>query len=686
MASLGEKFKNIFANGVMGDGPAEQEKKLAAFIKQRVQDTRSASSRISHEGIWMTNIAYCLGFDSVYYDTTVRQFKVVGRANQQLVRSRLHINKILPTLQNRLARLTKSRPKFQVRPESSEQQDKDAARLGDQILDMLWQKEEMAKKIIDLFMWVQQCGHAYLKTCWDPTLGKVMSDPETGEIEFEGDVRVDVVSPFEVFPDPLAKTFRECQWVVQAKIRKLDYFRTHYPEKGNQVKEEGVWLLSAQYEGRINSLNVQGPSQSGIDQVAKNSAIELIYYEKRSRKHPNGRMVVVANDIVLEDKELPLGEFPFVKFDDIIVAGKYYSEAVVTHLRPIQDQYNRLINKRAQWTNKLLAGKYLVARGSNLTAESLNDQSGEVLEYNNVPNAAQPQSLDIPVMPAYAYQEEERLSLMYDDVSGLNEVSRGQPPGGITAAIGLQYLAEQDDTRIGIMSRRHELGLAQFGRLLLIMVERFYQTPRLLKIAGQNMDYQVKEFLGADLKGNTDVSVVEGSTLPGSITAKRDFILTLYNQGLLGDPADPKTREKVLKQIEFGDVASVWEDYSLDMHQIRRTLDQLENGEPMDPPNEFDNNELHFIEKNKYRKGDKFKALSVEQQELLLADMENRLTLVMEKENPELAQRSLQVAQDEAALQETLAQQQQGVGLPTEDELLTAQDEGLTNQLEVEGL
>jgi len=600
------------------------DKRVCEFIKKKIEEVRSSGSRVTFEGQVMTNIAYLLGFDSVYYDTTSRQFKTVGRAHSYLKRNRIHVNKIISRAQNRLSRLLKSRPKYIVKPNSNDTEDKDAARLSEQVLEMIWEKEKMPARLIDLYMWVQQAGHAYLKVSWDPNLGNLIEDPLTGESEFEGDVRIDVVSPFEIFPDPLAKTLDDCRWVVQAKVRSLQYFRDNYPGIGDQVKEEGAWLLSVQYEQRINNLTVTGPT-TGIANQMKDSAIELVYYEKRCKKYPNGRMIICANGVKLEDKELPNGEFPFVKFDDIVIGGKYNSESVITHARPIQDQLNRVISMRAAWTNRLLAGKYLVARGSGLHAEQLNDQSGEVLEYNPVPNAPPPAAMPAPAMPSYAYEEEKTLDAMLDDIFGINEASRGVPPGGVTAAIALSWLSEQDDTRIGIVARRNELALAKTMQLALKSAQKNYITPRVLKIAGQNLEYTVKEFEGQDMRENNDVMVIEGSTLPGSITAKRDFIITLFQQGLFGNPQDPSVSQKVLKMLEFGDVGEVWEDTALDSNQVKRDIDNLEKGFPMEEAHELDNHEIHIREKNRYRKGDKFLTLEPWQQQILLTNIEQHL-------------------------------------------------------------
>lgn len=616
----------------------QDEIDLVQFVRKRVEESRSSASRISHEGIWMTNIAYLIGFDSVYYDTQARQFKAVGRTNQFVKRNRIHVNKILPTIQNRLARLCKNPPKYDVRPNSSNSEDKEAARLSLDILTMIWDKQKINGKRIPLYMWTQQCGHAYVKVAFDDQMGEPMISPDGSELEgYEGDIRVDVTSPFEIFPDTLAKNMEESVWFVQAKIRKLDYFKSHYPERGHLVKEEAAWLLSTQYESKINSLNTQGFVEGGASlQKMKGAAIELTYYERRSRKHPYGRMVSTANGVLLGDKPLPVGEVPLVKFDDVLVAGKFYSESIITHLRPVQDQFNRVIQKRAEWTNKLLAGKYIGFRGSNLTQESLNDQSGEVVMVDPVPNApdaGRPVPMQVPSIPSFAYQEEQSLEKHMYDISGISEVSRGQLPAAGIPAIGMQLLTEQDDTRIGVMTEANEDGWAQVGHLILLYVEKFFTMPRLLKIAGSNLEYTVKSFIGADIRGNCDVMVIPGSTLPGSKSLRRQEILNTYSQGLLGDPKDEKVRQNVLEMLEYGDIAEVWLDQGLDKAQINKSIKMIEE-EKLPPIQKLDNHQAFIVELNRYRKSDKFDALSDISKQIFMECLNGHVQMIIDLQTP----------------------------------------------------
>lgn len=616
--------------------PKEQQD-IVDHVRSKVQQIRNTANRTATEQIWMTNIAYVSGFDNVNWNTSLSQFMPNSSAggfpsnrNRQI-----KVNKILATIQNRLARLLKNPPQYDVKPESQTVDDKDAARLAIDILNDLWDKQQINTKRIPLMMWVQECGHAYIKAIWDDQLGKEMMDPMTGELAYEGDVRIEVVSPFEVFPNPMAKSFEDVldSWVIQCKVRPLDYFKTHYPDRGDAVKEESVWLMSLQYENRANSYNARTGSQQ--NEGEKNCAIEMVKYEARSKKYPNGRMIVCANGILLEDKPLPCGQIPFAKFDDIIVAGKYYSEAVVTHLRPIQDQFNETIRKRAEWTRRLLAGKYSAARGTGIQQEALNDQSGELLYYTpvpNAPNAGQPTQMQVPNIPQWAYNETDALEKYFNDISGISEVSQGSLPSASIPAIGMQLLVEQDMTRIGVMTEQHERSWARVGTLILKLVEEYYQMPRKLKIAGPNRSFMIRQITGEDLHGNTDVYVIRGSSLPDSKALKRTDIMNAYQQGLLGDPQDPRVREKVLGLIEFGDIQGMWEDFSLDMNQIKRGIEQLEQGQMVEV-SELDNHAMWVQELNRYRKSDKWDETDPAIQQLFLDTLEEHVKAQMELSN-----------------------------------------------------
>lgn len=637
------------------DDQTQEEKDLASYVRNKLEESRSNANRIASEGLWLTNVAYVMGFDSITFNTATRQFVPLNTATPYLTKNRVTWNKILPKVQNRLARLCKVPPRFDTIPDSASEEDKDAALLGLDILTDIWQREEINRKRIPMMMWMQQCGHAYLKVTWDGESGKEMMNPETGEIGREGRCRIDVVSAFEVFPDPLAKELDEddCARLIHAKVRKLDYFQNTY-DRGYMVKAEGNWLQSLQYEARVNTMSVNSPGGSASDEQGNHdSAIEMSLYEKPGKKHRKGRHIVVANGVLLKDGELPVGMYPFAKFDDVVIGGKYNSEACVTHARPLQDQWNATVARRGEWVRKMLAGKYIAAKGHGLAKEALNDRNGEVVEYNPVPMAGPPQAMDIPQIPQYAYQETVEIESGMSDIFGLSEVAQGRLPSAGIPAKGMELLLEADETRAGIEIEQHEHAYARLGTLILKHIEAFAKTKRSIQKRQAQGGFQIKEYTGKDLRGNTAVMVVRGSTVPTSKAMRRQEIFNAYQQGLLGDPADPAVRQKVMQLTEFGDVAGMWKSYASDMQQIKRTVEDIETGvvvpndmaqgpvpqgvSAIQSASEYDNHILYIQELNEYRKSDKYDLLDETQKKALLEVMDAHLEWQTRLSNPQVA-------------------------------------------------
>jgi len=610
-----------------GDEPPQEEKDIIAYVETKLDEVRRSTNRTAHESVWLNNSAAILGHSNLSWDSAVKTFRNNDAASGR--KNKYQTNRLLPLIQNRTARLCRSAPKYEVRPNSMDSEDKDAASLGREVINQVWDQQKLNRKRIDLYMWKQQAGHSYLKVCWDGDVGDVMTDPMTGQTTKQGDIRIDVTPAFEIYPDPAAKTMEELTWLVQTKIRPLSYFRTQYGEKGALVKEEQTALLGLQYQTKINSMSSRSDGD-GAGQRLKNTAVEKALYEAPTDKYPEGRMIITASGQLLEDKPLPCGKIPFVKFDDVVVGGKFYSEAIITHLRPMQLQINRLINQRVEWTQKLLAGKYTVARGAGIHQEAMDDQSGEIVEYDPVPTASdggRPEAIQTPMIPQYAYTEEDRMVTSMNDIAGISDVSQGKLPSASIPALGMQILQEADSTRLGIVTEADEHSWSQVGNLILKYAQKYYSEPRLLKVSNGN-SYQVKNFTGADLRENHDVVVVPGSTQPNSLVLKRQDIMNLLQSGLIGPMGDPTTMERALNMMQYGDLAEVWKTTNLKQMQIKRVIEQIESGVPP-VITEFDDAGYWFKELNDFRLSDKFEKLHPMMKQMVTALMQQCVIQLM---------------------------------------------------------
>lgn len=606
----------------------KQEQELCDWVKSKIEEIRQGSARVAHEAIWMQNIAAVLGFTGLQYNAVTKSLQPINRVGNASRRNRMQVNKLLPALQTRLAKLTKNPPKYDVRPNDMTQEAKDNARFKLDILNAKWDDLKINQKRYELMMFAEECGHAYLGINWDDSLGNLIEDPETGEVMFEGDIRIDVISPFEIFPDPLAKSFEEAKYLIRAKVRPLHYFIDQYGEKGAKVKEEEVWLQSAQFQSRINTMNTRGPSAGTQNQATKNSAIEMTYYERPSRKYPKGRMIITASGVLLKNDELPCGKFPLVKFDCVIIGGKYYSESLITHARPVQDQYNQIIRRRADWANKLLNGKYIYAKGSEVIREAFTDEQAEMVQYTPVPNApdgGRPQAADIPTIPSYAYEEENRLREQFDEIMGLGDMDRGVLPAAGIPAIGMQLLLEGSEQRISPEIEQHEMAYAEIGALILDYVQAYYKTPRKIKFLGKN-SYLVKDVEGKMLEGSNDVTVIKGSTVPNSKALRRQELINAYDRGLMGDPADPAVRSNLMRLLEFGDISEAYIDEAINQARADAVAKQVRQN-IMPEIAECDPHQKILTELSRIRKTEEWDTFDEDKKELWAAVFEECLRL-----------------------------------------------------------
>jgi hypothetical protein len=641
------------------------EIEIMQFISNKLDQRRYSASRLGKEANWLTNIAYLLGYDQVFYDARAGAFKQINYKIPLMRANKVHSNRILPTVQNRIARMCKNPPRFEIPPNSMDQDDKDAARLSLQVAIHQWDRLKMNQRRIILKMWTEQCGYAFAKVCWDDSMGDLLDYDEANNTAiWEGDFRMDIVSPFEAYEDPGAREWCEVRDIIQCKVRHLSYFRDNY-EQGDLVEEEGLWLTSLQYLQRIEDINNNTGSSTGQTLKMKDSAIEIGYYEKPSKRHPMGRHVCYANGVLLKDDVLPghhkRKRLPFVKFDSMPIAGRFQSEAAITHMRPLQDQRNRLLTMRAAFANRTLYGKFLAAKGHGLSKTQLIDQSGEVVEYTHIPNHEGPRALNPPVLPEYALAEDHLLKGDMDDIAATSEISRGQMPSAGLPAKGMEILLEADNTRLGIQTENDEHAFADLVSLFLEFVAEYYDTERVLKDVGENMEYAVRKYKGTDLKDHLDVKCKRGSTVPGSKVMDRQEILNAFDRGLLGDPNDPVLRQKVMSWCEYGDIAEVWKPYAMKRAYIRsRIIEPIEQGLEPDT-SEFDDHKLIFEELNEYRISDRYLKLSDAQKQILMNTIELHVQHIVNITSPENTD-TTGIPEKSTAAEDALAQEMKKPG------------------------
>lgn len=609
---------------------AEVGDETVSELNQKYEQAKSA--RLRYEPDWMLNRAFYEGNQWVYVSGH-RLTRPHIDPRRQLVTD----NRIKPVVTSRVARKAKNRPNFSATPQGADDASNDAARVGERCLENDWEALHLQPKLFSTLLWADVCCDGFLKTYWDGTKGQKtdyltvdgepLRNPQDGtplrpeEIEVippevlseiqdkiqvksvaQGDLCVEIKTPFEIYPDPLATSMEDIEWLIDETIRSVEYVRKHYPTTANGE------AFDPHADSEIPDSPGQGYVQTGTlysGSTAEYRGVRVReYWCKPNTKHPNGWYAVWANDTLLVADE-PFDPMPYVKFGSTEVPGRFWSRAVTTDLRGPQEDLNILQTQIKENARRVGNPAILKSRQANVRFQGL---PGEEILYDSTVSDAVPQYLEPPSIPPYVENQVERIEKSIEEISGMHEVSRATVPTGVTAASAINLLQEADETRIGPEIQQMEFALGQLGTKMLQLRAAFNTDERLLKIAGQDGNWDIQSFKGEMLGDDPHVEVQAGSQMPRSKAAKQAAMTEVLGLMLqYGVPIDERNMRKFLKDYEVGGLDRLFEGFSEDAKQTNREHRILIEGiiDPL-PINSFDNHEFHIAEHTEFQKSHRY--------------------------------------------------------------------------------
>lgn len=573
---------------------------MATDLDQKLKEAEEA--RLPVELQWRLNMAWLIG----------RQYTTINRGARRLEevqappwRVRYVSNRILPAWRMYLGRLAKSRPLPEVIPATGNDADMMAAKVADKLLKYIWEKEGLDKrKAIELYGWMLVCGSAFLMPWWDHETGDVIEIPEAVEdaellenpdkaIQNLGDIRVEVVSPFEVYVDPMARTWEEVRYLFHVRAVHVDVLRDMFPEHANTIQpESGLELINTWFADPLFvAPGLSQPTYRPLRDVAR--LVE--YYERPSRKYPRGRHAIAAgtsNWVIIEDS-LPYDhrEIPLVKFDFIPVPGRFWGMSLIEHLIPLQKNLN--LTKSMIIENKiaLTRPKVLIPSTSGISPEAFTTEAGEKIYYN--PLGGAPTPWVPPPIPGYVLSEIQSIEADFMEVSSLHWVSRGMNPPGVRTAAGIAILQEADETPLGPILVWNEQSWTETARQVIELARQFYTEPRIVH-AHLGDRVEAVEFTREKLEGRYRVLVSLGSSIPLSKAARIQFAFELLDRGAFRDPSGRIDEVRLFKFLEMEAAVEAFHEDNADIRLARFENMEMRDSNTMFEPGELDNHPLHI--------------------------------------------------------------------------------------------
>ena len=544
----------------------------ADFLKR--QEERRALERS-----WQVNIRFLCGdqYCGVLQSGEVGSEEAIFDWQQRGV-----FNHIAPTVDARLARLSKVRPALSVRAFSDGPEDMKTARLCSNILKAVKGRLDLDRIIARATLWSEVCGTAFYKIVWD--CGGDGAGRE-GAVR-EGDVSVAAIPPFEVYPDSLsAESLEEVASLIHARAMPVREISERY----------GVELAGRTVE------RFASPS-SGESGRMEDAEIVIERYTRPDRAHPLGSLEIAAGGVLLYEGPLPYenGErgartFPFVRQTCTELPGSFFGRSIIDRMIPLQRAYNAVRNRKHEFLNRLSTGVLAVEDGS-LDAEELAEEGiapGRVIVYRQ--GANEPHFLDFGSLPSDFREEEERLSNEFILVSGVSELSRSSSSQyRVTSASGLQLLLEQDTARMQTSAESVERAVKAAGKQILHLYKQFAANKRLLRMTGEGGETELYYFDRSDISADDVEFSTEYDRTPSEV---KEEILSLFQAGLLADGEgrlSDDVRNKILDAFGYGTFENARDITHLHIRKAEReniALREREFG-----PDAYDDHAVHVTE------------------------------------------------------------------------------------------
>lgn len=437
----------------------ETERKLASWVMQKFKD--AMLSKAPYTERWLN---YLNAWDNTLYEN----------AGGPSYKTNHVSNFIYSTIESMRPILFDHNPQFEAIPVTAEgmQYSNDV----NTILDWEWHRTNMQEKLLANSVYTFALGTSVVMLPYQHN-----NNPRS---EVDGDVTPIPVSPFNLYPDPLATSVEDSEYLIYANYIHVNKLKQKYPDKS-----EFLYGADVQFSELVNDRDDGAKIDNQVlvlemwcrDYTTIDVEDEATGKKKKQHKYPNGRVVIAAPElsIILEDKENPYdtGRFPFFLFKDIDVPFQFWGEGEVKWLLSPQQQANDLYNQIIDNAKSTANMQWVIDKNAGIPKGELTNRPGLIIRKNP---GAEVRRDSPPSMPMYVQQMIDTLKRDIEVISGVHDVTRGETPSGIQSAAAIVALQEAAQTRIRLKVSLHENTLGLLGTEWLERIKQFWKFNRVV--------------------------------------------------------------------------------------------------------------------------------------------------------------------------------------------------------------
>jgi len=504
-------------------------------------------------------------------------------------RPRHSVNFVREMVDARVAQNARMKHHLAFMPAHDEQPDVNNAKLCKTMYDGYAEENSLEHKHIIQDKVTFTLGHSFMFICWDPESGPkspvyeelMRRNPDEAKKRFKkkeirvGDVQCDVLGPERVNVERGKTEWMKIDWVERIDHIDIHELKEQYPKCKNKIQENQRDI----YDFETGELTRPG-----------NLAVVRTFYHRPTKFFPEGCVIKYTDDCILEWKDFPYqhGMLPCVPDTDVEVYGEFWARSFIMDIEQMQRFYNAMQSAQARDFSWMSAPKYLMPKGS-ANVHSLNNDIS-VIEYSG---PVAPSVMTYNYTPPQTMDLQDRIEKKISQHSRVYQISRGEVPSGVTANSALRFLDEQESQTILVQETKRKKRVVKVAKMILELMKQYYQPGdgRTVRMLGAKNEYMIKSMKNADFTRVYDVKIQNTSALPDTKTGKIAAIIDL-NTATQTDPIF--TKEEVISMLDLGNDEYFKDRATISVDAANTAFEAILNGEPITPPQPFDDLFTHY--------------------------------------------------------------------------------------------
>lgn len=468
--------------------------------------------------------------------------------------------------------VTATRPTMQARAINTDAKSLAQTYLANGILEYYMREKNLEYHLKKAVEYAIVLGSGFLKMEWNSTAGEGYDvDPDTGEINYEGDIVFTNLSPLDVIVDGTKETWSN-EWVMVRSFVNRYNLVAKYPELKDMILSLGTKNQSSVYRLAIFS----------NDETDDVPVYE--FYHKKTEAMPEGRYMFFASpECVFLDTKLPYPDIPVYRIVPSEIIGTPYGYTDMYDVFPIQEMINSCYSTIASNINAFGVQNVFFPRDGDLTVAAV--EGGLNIIEGNAP----PQAINLTQTPAEVFKYLEILIQSAETISGINSVARGNPEASLKSGAALALVQSMALQYISGLQQSYVKLIEDVGTSLVRFLQTFAQTPRVAVIVGQNNKSYIKEFSAENIDKVNRVYVDLGNPLAQTTAGRVQMAQELLQMGAIKNP------NQYIQVINTGRLDSALEGAEHEMLLIKSENEKLMKGiNPLVAPT--DQHREHILE------------------------------------------------------------------------------------------